>query len=225
VMLTWKRGREELYKQIRAMKLPFTTYNLPEARGTTTLNIPSNELSYYEQIEQLNVADIPTEELIPKVLSVSLMRIPGTAVFMTLATKGLPTILLHHLKHNKVLHERVIFLSISSSEVPIVRPENRIQVKAMNSGFYRVIATYGFMETPNVSELMILVKEKYLNDLNLEETTYYLGREILVISNKTKMINLSKHLFTFISRNSQSVPSYFNIPPSRVVELGMQIEL
>ncbi len=225
LMLTWKRGREELFKQIRTMKLPFSSSNLPEYKGTTSLNLPSNELSYFEQVEQLNVADIPTEELIPKILSVALMRIPGTAVFMTLATKGLPTILLHHLKHNKVIHERVIFLSISSSDVPFVKLENRIEVKKMSAGFYRVIATYGFMQTPNVSELMIRVQELHIKDLNLDETTYYLGREILVISNKTKMTNISKHVFSFISRNALSVPSYFNIPPSRVVELGMQVEL
>ena len=225
VMLTWKKGREELFKQIRVMKLPFNTSSLPEYKGTTSLSLPSNELSYFEQVEQLNVADIATEELIPKVLSVALMRIPGTAVFMTLATKGLPTILLHHLKHNKVIHERVIFLSISSSDIPSVKPEDRIRVKDMGSGFYRVIATYGFMQRPDVSELMLRVQDLYLQDLNLDETTYYLGREILVISNKTKMFNISKHVFSFISKNALSVPSYFNIPPSRVVELGMQIEL
>jgi KUP system potassium uptake protein len=206
IMITWKRGREELNKQIKVMKLPFSTNNL-DNKGTSNLNIQQENLSYYEQIEQLNVADKPTEELIPKVVSIALMRIPGTAVFMTLSPKGLPTVLLHHLKHNKVLHEKIIFLSVLSSDVPIIKPENRVHIKEMSSGFYRVIATYGFMETPNVSNIMKIVQDKYINDMNLDETTYYLGREALVVSNKTKMLNLSKHLFTFISRNSSSVPN------------------
>ncbi|MFN8577211.1 MAG: potassium transporter Kup [Candidatus Sericytochromatia bacterium] len=224
IMLTWKRGRQELYKQIRVMKLPFNTNNLKN-KDTSQLNNLETDLSYQEKIEQLNALDKPTEELIPKVVSISLMRIPGTAVFMTLSPKGLPTVMLHHLKHNKVLHERVIFLSILSADVPIIKQENRIQIKEMNNGFYRVIANYGFMETPNVTELMRILKDKYMNSINLDETTYYLGREVLIVSNKTKMFNLSKHLFTFISRNAQSVPSYFNIPTTRVVELGMQVEL
>jgi KUP system potassium uptake protein len=150
-------------------------------------------------------------------------RVPGTAVFMTSSNTGAPVVLLHHLKHNKVLHERVILLSISTADTPDVDEEETLQVENLGHEFYRVTATYGFMETPNVPDIM-----RYLNARGIrartQETSFYLGRERLLATGKSRMVRWRKKLFIFMSRNARSATEFFSIPPNRVVELGTQIE-
>jgi KUP system potassium uptake protein len=153
------------------------------------------------------------------------VRVPGTAVFMTSNPKGAPPVLLHHWKHNKVLHEQVLLLSISTQHVPEIPRKDRIeQVVDLGQGFYQVRATYGFMQTPNVLELMDLCAEKGL-ETRKTDTSWFLGRETLLITEKRGMARWRKMLFSFMSRNARPANAFFQIPPNRVVELGTQIEL
>jgi KUP system potassium uptake protein len=153
------------------------------------------------------------------------VRVPGPAVFMTSNPKGAPPVLLHHWKHNKVLHEQVLLLSISTQHVPEIPRKDRIeQVVDLGQGFYQVRATYGFMQTPNVLELMDLCAEKGL-ETRKTDTSWFLGRETLLITEKRGMARWRKVLFAFMSRNARPANAFFQIPPNRVVELGTQIEL
>jgi KUP system potassium uptake protein len=152
------------------------------------------------------------------------VRVPGTAVFMTSSAEGVPPALLHNLKHNKVLHERVILLTVITKEMPHVPISERLVVEPLGNGFFRMIANYGFMQDPNVMHLLRLAKSKGV-DLNVMETTFFLGRETLIPTKRPGMAIWREGLFSFLSRNAQGATAFFGIPPNRVVELGTQIEL
>ena len=151
-------------------------------------------------------------------------RVPGTAVFMTLSPEGTPPTLLHHIKHNHVLHEKVVLLSIISKDTPTVPADERIKLTDLGQGFYRVEAFYGFMQKPNVPQIMKMVAQ-YGLVTDPMTTTFYLGRETLLTGGKSKMMRWRKAIFAFMSRNAGNPTSYFGIPANRVVELGTQIEL
>ncbi|MHB8872875.1 MAG: potassium transporter Kup [Myxococcaceae bacterium] len=151
-------------------------------------------------------------------------RVRGTAVFMSSASDGTPPVLLHHLKHNQVLHQQVVLLSIVSVGVPTVPRAEQLEVEDRGNGFFRVSARYGFMETPNVPEILHRCRKKGLKT-EPNSTSYYLGRETLLTSGSSKMMRWRKVLFAFVSRNARSATAYFGIPPGRVVELGMQVDL
>lgn len=150
-------------------------------------------------------------------------RVPGTAVFMTSNPDGAPLVLLHHLKHNKVLHEHVVLLSILSENVPRVGDDERIEATHLGEGFSRIAARYGFMESANVPEVLARCRATGVVAEPLE-TTYYLGRERLLPHGHEKLARWRKKLYVFMSRNSRTATEYFAIPPNRVVELGAQIE-
>jgi KUP system potassium uptake protein len=152
-------------------------------------------------------------------------RVPGTAVFMSSNPNGVPVVLLHHWKHNQVLHKTIVLLSIITETVPEIRSADRLQVRDLKHGFFQVTAHYGFMETPNVPQLMGIVAQHYGVPYVPERTSYFLGRETLLTTGDSKMFRWRKALFSFISRNARSATQYFGIPPDRVVELGMQIDL
>jgi len=151
-------------------------------------------------------------------------RVRGTAVFMTSEPEGTPVVLLHHLKHNQVLHEQVLLLSVSSAEVPELNDMERVTVEPLSHGFFRVMARYGFMETPDVKEILALLADQGVTTVP-HETSYYLGRERLLPDGNSPMWGWRKKLFIFMSRNAIGATQYFGIPPNRVVELGTQIEL
>ena len=151
------------------------------------------------------------------------VRVPGTAVFLTSESKDAPLVLLHHLKHNKVLHEHVVLLSVISAQVPEVPITERIEVTNFPHNFVRVKAKYGFMQTPNVPEVLSLATERGIV-AKPTETTYYLGRENLIPTGTKPLARWRKRLFIFMQRNSRSATEFFGIPPNRVVELGAQME-
>ena len=151
-------------------------------------------------------------------------RVRGTAVFMTSEPEGTPVVLLHHLKHNQVLHQQVLLLSVTSAEVPELNDMERVTVERLDHGFFRVMARYGFMETPDVKEILALVADQGVTTVP-HETSYYLGRERLLPDGNSPMRSWRKKLFIFMSRNAIGATQYFGIPPNRVVELGTQIEL
>jgi KUP system potassium uptake protein len=152
-------------------------------------------------------------------------RVPGTAVFMSSNPAGVPIVLLHHWKHNQVLHSTVVLMSVISEPIPEVKRADRLQVKSLGRGFFQVTAHYGFMETPNVPEVLGEAAKHYGVPYAPERTSYFLGRETLLTSEAGGMFRWRKALFSFISRNARSATQYFNIPADRVVELGMQINL
>jgi KUP system potassium uptake protein len=166
-------------------------------------------------------------------------RVPGTAVFMTSGSGGAPPVLLHHLKHNKVLHENVMLLSVHTEEIPQVASRDRVKCSELGEGFYEVKAHYGFMETPDVPAVLHSLGRAEENGkpvtVKLSDTTFYLGRETLIaVPNKRRvdggapegrrMGHWRKKLFILMTRNAQSATAYFGLPPNRVVELGAQIQ-
>ena len=153
-------------------------------------------------------------------------RVKGAAVFLTSNPNGVPPVLLHHFKHNKVLHEQVVLLSIATLHVPEIRnPRERIESEELGHGFYRVQASFGFAQTPNVPEILDQCRAFKLLPTLSRDISYFLGRETLVLTGKSAMAPWRKKLFAFLSRNAQSATAFFGIPPNRVVELGTQVEL
>jgi KUP system potassium uptake protein len=152
-------------------------------------------------------------------------RVKGTAVFMTSNADGAPPVLLHHFKHNKVLHEQVVLLAITTHHEPEVPPTERItQIRDLGHGFHQVTASYGFMQTPNVIEVLQRCTDRGLK-VDRNDTSFFLGRETLLITERPGMARWRKILFAFLSRNARPANAFFRIPPNRVVELGTQIEL
>ncbi len=152
-------------------------------------------------------------------------RVVGTAVFMTSNPDGAPPVMLHYFKHSKTLHEQVLLLSIATQHVPeIARSQLVEEIEGLGQGFYRIRAQYGFMQMPNVIELMDICAEKGL-ETRKADTSYFLGRETLIMTKKKGMARWRKMLFAVMSRNARPANAFFQIPPNRVVELGAQIEL
>ena len=168
------------------------------------------------------------------------LRVPGTAVFMTSSNDAVPVVLLHHLKHNKVLHEQVILMSIKTEEVPEIPAEQRLTVERLPHGFFRVTASYGFMETPDIPEILYRLRQTGVK-AKTNETTFYLGHERIIVSSRRqlprpgvrtapedldmpRMARWRKKLFVVLQRNAKSATEFFGIPPNRVVELGAQVE-
>jgi KUP system potassium uptake protein len=179
--------------------------------------------------EMMRGAGLPLDVFLDDIARRKPQRVPGTAVFMTGNTGTVPPVLLHHLKHNKILHERVVLTSIMSEEIPSIRDAERVSVKELGSGFYQVIARYGFMETPDVPGMLASLPTRKVDGPRIElkpmETTYYLGRETLLPTGPSKMSRWRKRLFIVMSRNAQTASAFFGLPPNRVVEMGAQIQL
>lgn len=174
--------------------------------------------------KQFEYARAPVDVLLRDIETYKLVRSPGTGAFLSVSPTGVPVVLLHHLKHNDALPERVILLSIVTVEAPYVSKDKRLKIEDLGQGFYRLIASYGFMETPKVPEILEIATEQGL-ELDTYSTSFYLGRETLLIGGEAKMARWRKGLFVFLSRNAWNVSTYFGIPPGRVVELGAQVEI
>ena len=151
-------------------------------------------------------------------------RVSGTAVFMTSNSDGTPPTLLHNLQHNKILHEQIILLTVSTMDSPVVSDEDRLTVTPLPQGFFRVRACYGFTETPDVPSVL----EQALlagGRIAAADITYFLGTETLLATDKPGLPLWRERLFVLMSRNALRATTFFGIPPERVVELGMQVEL
>jgi KUP system potassium uptake protein len=151
-------------------------------------------------------------------------RVSGTAVYMYGNPEGTPPALLHNLMHNKVLHERVVLLTVETEEIPLVDDANRVEVSELGHGLFRVVLRYGFTEDPDIPSGLELARSQGLTFKPME-TSYFLGRETLIASKNPGMALWREHLFSVMSRNARSATSFFGLPPNRVVELGAQIEL
>jgi KUP system potassium uptake protein len=173
---------------------------------------------------KLRASSIPLKDLLDSFGDHPPVRVPGTAIFMTGNAEGTPPALLHNLKHNKVLHEQVVLLTIMSEEVPHVPSEERVEVEPLEQGFVRVVARYGFTENPSIPDVLKRCREKGLQ-FQLMGTSFFLGRETLIPTKRPGMAVWREALFAWMSRNARSATAYFRIPPNRVVELGSQVEL
>ena len=155
-------------------------------------------------------------------------RVAGTAVFMTGNEDGVPPVLLHHLKHNKVLHERVLLVSVKTADVPEVGASERVRIMPLGQSFWRVVATYGFMQSPNVPQVLEVVDQMGIRCRPME-TSYFLGRERLIPrggrpDDQIRLARWRKVVFAIMARNARGATEFFGIPSNRVVELGTQIE-
>jgi KUP system potassium uptake protein len=158
-----------------------------------------------------------------------IIRVEGTAVFMTSNSNIIPITLLHHFKHNKVLHEKIILLSIETEKIPKVSANKRIKIKPLGYGFYQITAYYGYMEKPDIPKILDECNKKKIKgdsiNIDVEYVSYYLGRVTLLKTGKSKMFGWQKDLFSYISNNEKPASAFFEIPANRVVELGVQIEI
>ena len=151
-------------------------------------------------------------------------RIEGTGVVMSSHAEGVPAVFVHHVDRLKVLHESIIILTIATARVPYVQPSKRATVQPLGGGFHRVVGTYGFMETPDVPTVLREAKRAGL-DANVEDVTYFLGRETMLAGPGGQMGEVEETLFAFLTRNSRPATSHFKLPPSQVIEIGTQIDL
>ena len=174
--------------------------------------------------ERLEETGLPLELFLPDLETSKLPRVPGTAVFLSGDPQGTPLALLHNVKHNKVVHEHNVLLTLTTEDVPYVPDEERVTLKPLGHGFFRVVAHHGFMEIPNVPKLLRQVRSAAL-PIDLERTSYFLGRERLIPSGHSGMSRWREWLFSVMSQNAQSATTFFHIPPGQVVELGAQVEL
>ncbi|MBC7844072.1 MAG: potassium transporter Kup [Gemmatimonadaceae bacterium] len=172
----------------------------------------------------LRRSTLPTDLFLSDIKRKEPVRVAGTAVFMTSDADGIPPVLLHHLKHNKVLHEQVVLLSVVSLPVPYIDGSKRVDVATLGAGFWRVRANYGFMQTPEMRDIMTYARGSGLI-CSTGSTSYFLGREQLLPNGPARMSRWRKKLFILMVRNARSATAFFGIPPGRVVELGTQIEL
>jgi KUP system potassium uptake protein len=167
---------------------------------------------------------LPLDLFLRDLSDYQLYRVDGTAVFMTSAAQGVPPVLLHHVKHNRSLHKRVVLLSIAAEKRPQVDDDTRLAITDLGQGFYRVIVRFGFIETPRISQVLTLCSAQGLV-IDLMSTTFVLGRETLLLSGRSRMARWRKRLYAILARNAPSATTYFEIPANRVIELGVQIEL
>jgi len=174
--------------------------------------------------ERLEETGLPLELFLPDLETSKLPRVPGTAVFLAGDPSGTPLALLHNVKHNKVVHEQNVLLTLVTDDVPYVPEPERATVKPLGQGFFRVVAHHGFMDMADVPRLLRQIRSAAL-PIDLERTSYFLGRERLIPAGRSGMARWREWLFAVMSQNAQSATTYFRIPPNQVVELGAQVEL
>ncbi|MBK9548060.1 MAG: potassium transporter Kup [Gemmatimonadetes bacterium] len=222
------------------LKIPDGGWFPLAAAGAIYLLMSTWKLGRRQVTAMLQESSLPLDLFIPDVIRRKPYRVPGVSVVMTSIPDVAPPVLLHHLKHNKVLHEQVILMTISSEQIPLVPDAERVQVVDKGAGFVQVFARYGFLESPNVAAILAATAEQLppptegkVPALRLNEVTFYLGRETLIVAPRDRkgartraaMPAWRATLFSVMSRNAQSAAGYFGLPPNRVVELGAQLQV
>jgi KUP system potassium uptake protein len=195
LMLTWREGRKILADRMRKSQPPLA--------------------AFWQDAE---------ERLARKTGIDCAVRVPGVAVFMVGDRETTPPALVHNVKHNKVLHDKIIILTIVSEEVPVVRENEWLEIEKAADRVYRVVAHYGFMETPDVQEIMERIRETGIQ-FEPRDVTYFVGRETLIASENPGMAIWREQVFAFMARNAFRATMFYNIPADQVIEVGMQVEL
>ena len=174
--------------------------------------------------ERLKAKMYPFEQFLKDIARKPPHRVAGTAVFMTSNVVGTPPTLLHNLLHNKVLHDRVILLTVMTTDAPYVTDKDRVTTERLGEGFYRLTVKYGFMQEPDVPAAVASASTPHF-PIDLETTTFFVGIETLLATKRPGMALWRERLFVLMSKNAVRATSFYRIPPERVVEIGMQVEL
>ncbi|HEX5638155.1 MAG TPA: KUP/HAK/KT family potassium transporter, partial [Gammaproteobacteria bacterium] len=168
--------------------------------------------------------NIDIDTFIEGMLAFAHTRVPGTAVFLHATGKGVPHALLHNLSHNKVLHERVVVLTVTTTDAPVVSEAERTRITDLGGGFYRMQLRYGFREEPNIPEALAQCS-KHGMEFNMMATSFFLSRETLIVTKMHEMALWREKLFVWMTQNAESAMTFFKLPVNRVLELGTQIEI
>ncbi len=187
LMMTWRRGRELVMREIKR-------------------------------------AGLALEPFIASISAHPPLRVPGTAVFLTANPEGVPNALLHNLKHNKVLHERNVILTVDILDEPVAEPGDRVKVSRLADDFYLVTVRYGFSEDPSIPQALVSVAQCGF-PFDMMDTTFFLSRESIVSGDRPGMMLWRDRLFQFLARNATSATAFFQIPGNRLIELGTQVEI
>ncbi|HMM67787.1 MAG TPA: potassium transporter Kup [Dokdonella sp.] len=187
LMMTWRRGRELVMREIKR-------------------------------------AGLALEPFIASISAHPPLRVPGTAVFLTANPEGVPNALLHNLKHNKVLHERNVILTVDILDEPVAEPGDRVNVSRLADDFYLVTVRYGFSEDPSIPQALVSVAQCGF-PFDMMDTTFFLSRESIVSGDRPGMMLWRDKLFQFLARNATSATAFFQIPGNRLIELGTQVEI
>jgi KUP system potassium uptake protein len=217
-----------------AIEIPFFAANLPKiahggwfpiAMGSVFLAVATTWKRGRRLVQERILAGaLPLDAFIADLEKRRPTRVTGTAVVLSSLLEITPPVLLHHFKHNRVLHERVVIVTVLTEGVPEVPAKERIEFGDLGQGFWRVVAHYGFMESPNVPEILRACA-RYGLEVKASAASYILGRETILPSGRSRMARWRKSLFIYLSRNARPANAFFDVPPNRVVELGAQIEL
>jgi KUP system potassium uptake protein len=151
-------------------------------------------------------------------------RVPGTAVYMTSRLDTVPVPLLHNLKHNKVLHERIVLLRVVTENIPRVASERHVEVANLGDNFYTVVARYGFVQQPNIPQALGECRAQQLH-FQMMDTSFFVGRAIIVAAPHSRMSAFRRRVFEVMHRNAVAATEFFRIPPNRVIALGAEIEI
>jgi len=175
--------------------------------------------------ERVLKESIPLEPFVKSLLAHPPHRVEGTAIFLTAHIDYVPVAMLHNLKHNRVLHQRVFFLKLSTWDVPYVNDDERLTLKDMGGNVYLVRSVHGFKETPDINKVLALIQSKYQLEFDLMETSFFLARDTVVPSKLPGMALWRERLFAWMFQNAAKPSDFFQIPTNRVVELGAKIEI
>jgi KUP system potassium uptake protein len=175
--------------------------------------------------QRLHEVVVPIEPFMKKVEQDGIARVPGTAVFPTRTERGVPPVMVWHVKHNRALHRQLFVLSVGTRSVPWIKDADRLAFEEVVPNFWRASAHYGFMERPNIPALLKAAQRRGCR-LDLDDVTYYLGHETVVPrEDKRALPRWLEALFAFMQRNSAHVTDYFRLPPESVVEIGRQVAI
>jgi KUP system potassium uptake protein len=174
--------------------------------------------------ERLTAEALSTDAFIHELGGGRVHRVPGTAVFMSRSTDGIPTTLLHNIKHNKIVHQKVVLLTVETEETSHLSPEERYEWQELGHGVYRLRLHFGFMEDPDLPETLQKIESGPVT-FNSIATSYFLGRETLIPTKRPGMAIWREHIFAWMMRNASSASVFFNLPANQVIELGAQVEL
>jgi len=174
--------------------------------------------------ERLTARAVPIEDFVAAVTAVPPARVTGTSVFMTAQPNGTPPALVHNVRYNKMLHDRVLLLTITTAQTPHVPDDERLTVTEAGPGIFQLRAQFGFTEEPNVPHLLELAAARGVCSDPLD-TTYFLGRETIISTDREGMARWREQVFILMSRNAMRATTFFGLPTERVVELGVQVEV
>jgi KUP system potassium uptake protein len=175
-------------------------------------------------MEKLDRGSVPVDSFLESIKGHPPTRVSGTAIFMTAGSEGVPRALLHNLKHNRVLHERVILLTVETLDVPYVRSEHRTEATELGEGFWRVVASYGFAEDPDVPAALREIEIPGYEYREMQNS-FFFGEISIIVGHKPGMARWRAVLYERMARNALRASAYFKIPANRVVGLGAQVEL